>query len=59
MKRYFVIDRVSNSAVVYDDEIDFNYAVDDLVENYLFGFNLKIVTRYYNNYSIAVIRLEK
>lgn len=59
MKRYLIIDRVSNSAVTYDDEIDFNYAIDDLVENYLFGFNLKIVTRYYNNYSVAVIRLKK
>ena len=59
MKRYFIIDRVNNNVVVYDDEIDFNYAVDDLVEDYLFGFNFKIVTRYYNNYSVAVIRLEK
>ena len=59
MKRYFIIDRVNNNVVVYDDEIDFNYAIDDLVENYLFGFNFKIVTRYYNNYSVAVIRLEK
>ena len=25
----------------------------------IFGFNFKIVTRYYNNYSVAVIRLEK
>ena len=59
MKRYFIIDRVNNNVVVYDDEIDFNYAIDDLVEDYLFGFNFKIVTRYYNNYSVAVIRLEK
>lgn len=59
MKKYFLINRVSNSAVVYDDEFDFNYAVDDLVENYLFGFNFKVVTRYYNNYSVAVIRLEE
>ena len=59
MKRYFLIDRVNNNVVVYDDEVDFNYAIDDLVENYLFGFNFKIVTRYYNNYSVVVIRLEK
>ena len=59
MKRYFLINRVNNNVVVYDDEIDFNYAIDDLVENYLFGFNFKIVTRYYNNYSVAVIRLDK
>ena len=59
MKRYFIIDRVNNNVVVYDDEIDFNYAVDDLVEDYIYGFNFKIVTRYYNNYSVAVIRLEK
>ena len=59
MKRYFIIDRVNDNVVVYDDEIDFNYAIDDLVEDYLFGFNFKIVTKYYNNYSVAVIRLEK
>lgn len=59
MKKYFIIDRVNNNVVVYDDEIDFNYAIDDLVENYLFGFNFKVVTRYYNNYSVAVIRLKK
>ena len=59
MKRYLIIDRISNSTVVYDDEVDFNYAIDDLVENYLFGFDFKVVTRYYNNYSVVVIRLEK
>lgn len=59
MKRYFIIDRVNNNVIVYDDEIDFNYAIDDLVEDYLFGFNFKIATRYYNNYSVAVIRFEK
>lgn len=59
MKRYFIIDRVSNSVIVYDNEIDFNYVIDDLVEDYLCGFNFKIVTRYYNNYSVAVIRLAK
>lgn len=59
MKKYIIIDRISNNVVVYDDEIDFNYAIDDLVENYLYGFNFKIITRYYNNYSVAVIRLEK
>lgn len=59
MKKYIIIDRVNNNAVTYDDEIDFNYAIDDLVEDYLYGFNFKVVTRYYNNYSVAVIRLEK
>lgn len=59
MKKYFLINRVNNNVVVYDDEIDFNYAIDELVENYLFGFDFKVVTRYYNNYSVAVIRLEK
>ncbi len=59
MKRYFIIDRVNNNVIVYDDEIDFNYAIDDLVEDYIYGFNFKIVTKYYNNYSVAVIRLEK
>lgn len=59
MKRYFIIDRVSNSVIVYDNEIDFNYVIDDLVEDYLCGFNFKVATRYYNNYSVAVIRLAK
>ena len=59
MKRYFLIDRVNNNVVVYDDEVDFNYAVDDLVEDYIYGFNFRITTKYYNNYSVAVIRLEK
>lgn len=59
MKRYLLINKVNNTYCYYDDEIDFNYTIDDLIEDYLFGFNFKVVTRYYNNYSVAVIRLKK
>lgn len=58
MKRYFIIDRLSESTASFFDKIVFNYYLDNLLEKYQ---NLLVKHRvyYYNNGEVVVIRFWK
>ena len=58
MKNYYIIDRISNNVVVYNDKIDFGFALDSIILNYSRYYD-NININYYNNYSIVSIRLNK
>ena len=58
MKRYFIIDRLTESTASFFDKIEFNYYLDNLIERYQ-SSPIKHRVYYYNNGEVVVIRFLK
>lgn len=58
MKRYFIIDRLTESTASFFDKIEYNYYLDNLIERYQ-NLLVKHKVYYYNNGEVAVIRFWK
>ena len=58
MKRYFIIDRLTESTASFFDKIEFNYYLANLIERYQ-DLLVKHRGYYYKNGEVVVIRFWK